>query len=264
MAEKKSELALPISPAEYNDYLRRQLALPWKEQRSLIQCRDSLNEAGVRKAVEIAALYRLPLDQIAMIRKGGRLVPYVMARGINWRLQMDPRGLKSITTEILKWATREDPEARVRCTVEFANGERFVAHSSHSLASESNPEATPDFITKKCETQAMRRAGLMAVGIPFMTYEDELDFQEWRTEVEKRKAIEAEVKELKTPRNVGEFLVGAFNKGLTMGDILGKLGLESPGEIEDAVFAKLNIKAWSEIEDLDEALDELFGGSKNE
>mgnify|MGYP007109722470 CR=1 FL=1 len=30
------------------------------------------------------------------------------------------------------------------------------------------------------------------------------------------------------------------------------------------MFAKLNIKAWSEIEDLDKALDELFGGSKNE
>ena len=167
---------------------------------------------------------------------------------------MDPRGLKSIEPEILKWATRDDTEARVRCVVEFWNGERFVAHSSHSMHSENNPDATPDFITKKCETQAMRRAGLMAVGIPFMTYEDEVDFQAWKTDLERKQAVEGEVREIGTVRNAGEFIVALFQRGYELGKILGTLGLESPGEIETAVFGVLGIDTWDKIQDLDKAI----------
>ena len=233
MSEKDSNERALATRRQFEEYLKAQLALPWQKQRELIQSTMPLREDGVKKAVMMAKAYQLPLDTIAMIPSGKRgLQPYVMERGINFRLQMDPRGLQSIETEILHWATREEPYARVRCTIKFRDGSTFVAHASHSAASESNPNWTPDFITMKAETKARRRAGIAAVGIPFPVWESEMEYREWEAQRALAETVEGEARpidELEGP----QFLAQAFAVGWTYDQVLERLGVSKFAEIKE-------------------------------
>jgi len=208
---------------QLEEYLEKQWAMSWMEQRSLINSTVSLNEAGVRKALTISKTYKLPLDVIAMIPTKQGLKPYIMARGIIFRLQTDPRGLKGISTEVLQWPTPDN------------------------LETETNTAATLDTIVMKCETKAVRRAGIMATGIPFPLYEEEM---EWQAQVAhkamERATVEGEVRELdeSTSNNAAELLALAFAAGMSLDEVLEKLNLSDVSEL-------------GTVSDFDEALEAL-------
>ena len=250
-ASNNHALALVPLRKELEQYLNLQLAMPWTEQRQFLTSTVSINESGVKKVVSMAQTYKLPLDVFALIPTKQGLKPYVKANGIVFRLQMDHRGILSIVPEILHWATVEEPWAYVRCTIKFKDGSEFVAHASHSTDSEGNLKSTPDYITMKCETKAVRRCGEKAVGIPFPVYESEMEYKSW----ESGQVIEGEVIELGVVNNIAEFL----SKLMTDYDVQpmelpGRLGLKSMDEVEPFVFAKLNVERWGEIKDLDKAV----------
>ena len=240
---------------ELEQYLNIQLAMPWQEQRQLLTSTQSINESGVNKVVAMAKSYKLPLDVFALIPTKQGMKPYVLAKGIVFRLQMDLRGLESIIPEILHWATVEEPWARVKCTIKFKDGSEFVAHASHSAESEGNPKWTPDFITMKCETKAVRRCGEKAVGIPFPVYESEMEWKSWKNNQD---VVEGEVAEVGEVGNIAEFLSKLMMEyGIQPMELPEKLGLESMDEVEPFVFANLGVERWGEIKDLGEAVKTL-------
>ena len=219
-----------ITARQAENHLKEQLSLSWTDQRGLINCATALNEAGVRKAVQIAKTYQLPLNLIHMINTKQGMKPYVGADAVMFRLQIDPRGLRSIETEILQWATTEKPEARARATVTFADGSRFVRHASHSSVSENNPSWTPDFITMKCETKAMRRVGKAAVPIPFPVFEDFAEFKEWENR-HRDDVVEGQVRE---SMNMAEFLAEMFKRGYASVEEMAKrVGVDKLEDIVD-------------------------------
>ena len=70
MAETTNSALVPMTSLlkqQLEEYLEKQWAMPWIEQRTLINSTVSLNEAGVRKALTISKTYKLPLDVIATV-----------------------------------------------------------------------------------------------------------------------------------------------------------------------------------------------------
>jgi len=221
--KKKEERSVVSLPEHIRSYLVKQWELPWQRQRLLINSSESLGEAGVQMAVAMSRAYHLPLDVIAMVSTKQGLKPYVMEKGVVFRLQWDYRGLKSIIPEIEKYATKEDPEARVKCTIEFWDGSKFVNYSARSSEDE-RYEWTPGAITKKCVTSAIRRAGLTATGIPFPVWEEFIEWEETKARKIINQVEETEVPESDRGRKLTEFLKTCYASGLNLETIQEKLG----------------------------------------
>jgi len=239
--KKKEERSLVSLPEHIQSYLVKQWELPWQQQRQLINCSESLAEIGVQKAVAMSKAYHLPLDVIAMIPTKQGLKPYIMETGVVFRLQWDYRRLKSIIPEVEKYATKEDPEARVKCTVEFQDGSKFVNYSCRS--SEDEPyEWTPGSITKKCVTSAIRRAGLTATGIPFPVWEELIEWEETKARKIINQVEETGVPESDRGRKLTEFLKTCYASGLNLETIQEKLGpINEITDFEEAL-KKLGLK----------------------
>jgi hypothetical protein len=98
---------------------------------------------------------------------GGR--PYVNVDGYLYKAHRDdgtPRELKAIRVEVLVEATKDDPRAKMKATIEFADGRLFEATAWHSAESEKMSTLRhPDNINNKAETKAVRRALRRATGI---------------------------------------------------------------------------------------------------
>jgi len=249
---KNGTLSLVPLQKELQQYMEYQLTMPWTEQRQLLTSQKAINESGVKKVVAMAKAYKLPLDVFALIPTKQGMKPYVLAKGIVFRLQMDFRGIESIIPEILHWATVEEPWAKVKCTIRFKDGSEFVKHASHSADSEGNPNWTPDFITMKCETKAVRRCGELAVGIPFPVYEAAMEWNAWET---KQAVVEGEFKVLGEVNNFAEFLSNLMlDYNIQPMELPERLGIESMDQVEAHVYKTLKIESWGQIEKLDEAV----------
>jgi len=127
--EKTNETSIVLS-REMDNFLKAQYEASYEELLSLISydAKYPPSKAAVRRLVAMAMAYRLPVSALAFIptRTGGH--PYVKAEGVNWRLQLDPRGLKAMYAKPIKWPTKENNYRAVfKGVVEFNNGQRFTA-----------------------------------------------------------------------------------------------------------------------------------------
>lgn len=237
-----------LSTSEIMGYLEHQYALSYEEKLQLIQHDDRYRptEMAIDQIVGMARLYSLPLTAMAFIpsRTGGQ--PYIKWEGINWRLQLDPRGLKSMYAEPVQWPSKDNSYRAVfKGVVEFNNGQTFIAFGSASK--ESNPSSSTDDNIMRAETKSLRRAGVRAVAIPFPVFEE---YVEWQDGERARKTVtqtayseETASRQQANPRqNEAEFTIGtllalAVKQNLSIEDICARLGVSNLGEIKDARLA---------------------------
>lgn len=247
--------ALIASP-EIVNYLESQYSLPYDELLSIVayDAKYPPSERGMKQLVTMAKMYQLPVTALAYIptKTGGQ--PYVKAEGVNWRLQLDLRGLKAMYAEPVQWPTKENGWRVIfKGIVEFANGQVFTAYAS--LSKETEPYTTVDNLIMKCSTKAIRRAGIIAVAIPFPVFEE---FADWE-ESERRRSPTGRVTDMRTGEvidstttevepgpsyTIGNLAADALAKGIGFEDLCKKLGVSNIGEITSPLEAayKLGIK----------------------
>ena len=167
MDKDKGNLPVP-------EIVKKEYALLWQDQRTLIRCDHPLCEEDVRAAVQIARIYSVPVSAVAAVPSGGGFKHYMTVEGLLWQLHNDPRGLESIEPEVIQWADDQNGcTAKAKCTITLGGGKRFVGYCQHSRGRGAGEGVSADDITNKCIDIAVSRTCVMAAGITVPIYEGE-------------------------------------------------------------------------------------------
>lgn len=215
------------------EYIQREWELDWKEARKLLRTAGTaiLNEAAVREAIEMAKAYNLPLRAIAIIPTKQGVQPYVTADGFRWAFRLDPRGAKSIKTEIIRfpWESPDQRIAVAKAIAEFADGSVYTAYGAASADKRSHSDFTDEDLILLAETKAVRRCLVNAIAFPFRPVEDLLE--EESRQADNNEVIDQPVVEVKIdqPKNMLQVLILARKKlNLTDEQIFAALGTNDP------------------------------------
>ena len=222
--EPKSEIAvLPYGQ------LAEQYALPIEQIRKLVRSSQKLSEATLLEAVLTAKMFGVPLQGINVIPSSQGPGIYINSDGIRWLIHNNPRGLKSIETEIIHRPTKEEISVEVKVRTTFKDGSFFDGIGACMIDKQWDPANA----TMKAETKAERRSGYKATGKVLPSYEDQKDYIEYReTEI---KDVTPQIKAFANsnhdaPSSLAELIT---RSGLGLEELCAKLQVASVAEIKD-------------------------------
>ena len=212
--EVKSDTTRSVIVRELKD----QYKMPWEQQRALIVSETPLTQFGTQLAVRTARSFGLPLQGVNIIvTKRGEPKVYVNSYGVNWLLQLDPRGLKSMRHEIIHRPSQQEPWVEAKAVIEFNNGATF----ENMGVVETLPGPGVGNASMKSVTKAYRRAGVLAAGVPLPMAEEFYDYADEQRQIGKSvdtidgEYREAQQKPIVEPKNLSELLVWVDQVGHT-------------------------------------------------
>lgn len=212
------------------EVIKKQQALPLEARKKLVDTRTPLADDPMRMIDEFVEMHLVPYTCMTWIE--GK--PYPKADGLRYKLQADPRVVKSVDTKQLEAPPLIDQNNMMvgyECTTEFYNGERYHAVGWADIAElqtrRRGSNVSPGFMAMIAETRAKRRCTLAALGLPTGIAE----------EVSEGKEFEAASKEgivtpvvtptmPSVPTNLAQLLAMAYSDlHYSAQDIANKLGM---------------------------------------
>lgn len=221
------------------DELKRQLSLPFDEQKKLIASQSPLTDNAIRMVIDAARLIGVPLQGINLIPIKQGVNVYINSDGIDWLLHHDPRKLKCVEVEILNAPKIEGDTAIVKGIVEFQDGSRFTNIGAVVVDEKWNCANA----LMKAATKATRRAGGKATGKVLPVYEDYIEYREEQMKdiTPAMEMANGNSKFIETPATLMQFTRNLELAKIKIADACDALGVEMLGEIKDfgAAWAKL-------------------------
>lgn len=180
----KDLTVVPPKKSVILNQLQSQYNLPLDEAMKLIRTENQLTKPAAQMAIDQARIFGVPLQGINVIPSRNGINIYINADGIQWLLQQDPRGVKSIQTQIAHNPSKDEPFWAIRAVVTMYDGASYDGHGAVVI------DANWNFANAlmKAETKAIRRASYRATGKTLPIYDE---VAEWKEESEAAKDVSA-------------------------------------------------------------------------
>ena len=235
------------------DQMAKEWSLPDDDKFLLVHPpeKSTLTWPMVAQVESASKRYAVPLSGFNLIRAGGKLTLYINADGMNFRLQTDPRGLKSIETflEHMPDLSKEADHIAVRARITMGNGEFFDGWGVNEWPPTGGRNSSLGLgdLTMKLETKATRRATIKAVGKGLPVQDD--DWAAWIVG-KGRDAVESPLKILKPkktePTTLNELIVmaGQVDESLDVDVLIKMMDVNVMDDLRDIVK-----ETWDKIQE---------------
>lgn len=211
--------------------VKQQQALSTEQRKALVDTRTAIADEPMRMIDDFVEMHVIPYTCMTWIE--GK--PYPKADGLRYKLQADPRVVKSVDTKPLEAPPLIDQNNMMvgyECTTEFYNGEKYHAVGWADLAElqtrRRSSAVSPGFMAMIAETRAKRRCTLAALGLPSGVAEEVTEGREYEeaTVAEAKVAATEAAVMPSVPTNLAQLLAMAYSElHYAAQDIANKLGM---------------------------------------
>lgn len=233
--------------AKLTEVIKSQLALSLELKKLLVDTRTPIADVPLSMIENFVIMHQIPFNAMTWIE--GR--PYPKADGLKWKLQADPRILKSVkTSKLPSPEVKDNFMVGYHCDIVFWNGETYDsdgwADFNELQTRRRSSQVSIGFLSMIAETRSIRRAIQKCLGLPAGVAEEVQDGVEFENaEVPVKTTVVVPVPKAviaETPTNLAIFLAKCQTELLL-----------SPQE----VVARLQLKSITEITNFKDSWDYL-------